>query len=132
MLDGYPRTVHQAEDLDQILAGVGKPLDFVIDMEATLDLILQRLAGRRVCRKCGDIYHLITKPSKQEKVCDVCGGELYQRADDNEETIRKRMDVYAASMQPIVNYYTKQNKIKILNGNLGTADLYNQFSLITK
>ena len=132
MLDGYPRTVNQAQDLDAMLANAQKPLDFVVNMEADMGVILKRLAGRRVCRKCGEIYHLTNKPSKKAGVCDACGGELYQRSDDNEETIKKRMDVYASSTQPIINYYAKQGKIKVLNGNLETIDLFNQFAAIAK
>lgn len=132
MLDGYPRTVNQAKDLDALLQSAGKSLDFVVNMEADLNLILRRLAGRRVCKKCGDIYHLTNKPPKVAGQCDACGGELYQRSDDNEETIRKRMEVYASSTQPIVDYYAKQGKVKILDGNLETVDLFQQFKLLAK
>ncbi len=123
MLDGFPRTVQQAQDLDTMLAKAGKPLDFALNMEADLNIILKRLTGRRVCRKCGALFHMTNKPSKKAGVCDSCGGELYQRSDDNEETIRKRMDVYFASTQPIIDYYAKQGKIKKLDGNLETVDL---------
>jgi adenylate kinase len=123
MLDGFPRTIAQAQALDQILTRINQPLDFALSMEADLDLILTRLTGRRVCRKCGSIFHLKNKPSKKVGVCDECSGELYQRSDDNEETIRKRMDVYYTSTQPIIDYYVKQNKLKVLNGNLETVDL---------
>lgn len=132
MLDGYPRTVSQAEDLDKMLAQTGKTLDFVINMEADLELILRRIVGRRVCRKCGSIYHLTNKPARVSGICDTCGGQLYQRADDNEETVKARMKVYASSTQPIVDYYMKQGKIKILNGNLETAELYKEFLLVLK
>ena len=123
MLDGFPRTAAQAQALDQILARAGKPLDFTLNMEADLDLILKRLTGRRVCKKCGALYHVANKPSRQPNVCDACGGALYQRSDDNEATIRNRMDVYYASTQPIIEYYAKQNKLKKLDGNLETKDL---------
>ncbi len=132
MLDGYPRTVTQAQDLDNMLKLVSKPLDFVVNMEAHLDLILERLAGRRVCRKCGEIYHLTNKRPKVTGICDACAGELYQRSDDNEETIKKRMDVYMTSTQPIIDYYAKQGKVRILNGNLDTADLFKQFLTVTR
>ncbi len=123
MLDGFPRTVAQAEALDVMLTRLGKPLDFALCMEADTNLILKRLTGRRVCKKCGAIFHLINKPSKVLGVCDECQGELCQRADDNEETIKKRMDVYYASTQPIIDYYAKQQKLKRLDGNLETVDL---------
>lgn len=123
MLDGFPRTVAQAQVLDTILARLNKPLDFTLCMEADTDLILKRLTGRRVCKQCSEIYHVTNKPSKVAGVCDACGGVLYQRSDDNAETISKRMDVYYTSTQPIIDYYAKQNKLKRLNGNLETVDL---------
>ncbi len=124
MFDGFPRTVKQAQDLDSLLAKAGAPLDFALNMETDPDLILRRLAGRRVCRQCGALYHVRNKPPKQAGVCDVCGGELYQRADDNEETIKARMKVYQESTQPIIDYYARQGKLKILDGNKETVDLY--------
>ena len=126
MLDGYPRTVAQAQALDQILTRLGKPLDFALTMDADLNIILKRLTGRRVCRKCGALYHLTNKPSKQAGVCDACGGETYQRGDDNEETIRKRMQIYAESTEPIIDYYAKQDKLKTVDGNKETVDLCNE------
>ncbi len=122
-LDGFPRTTQQARDLDKILANIGQPIDFVLCMEASLDIILKRLAGRRLCRKCGAVYHIHNKPSKVSAVCDACGGELYQRADDNEETIKKRMQVYESSTKPIIEYYASQGKLKKIDGNKETADL---------
>ncbi len=132
MLDGYPRTVHQAEDLDVMLTKVGTPLDFVIDMETDFDVILQRLVSRLVCRKCGDIYNLNKKAPKIAGKCDLCSGDLYQRSDDNEETIRTRLEVYVQTTQPIIDYYKKQNKIRILNGNLETVDLFHQFAAMLR
>lgn len=126
MLDGFPRTVKQAEDLDKILSKAGKQLDFALNMEASLDIILKRLAGRRVCKKCGAVYHLRNKPPKTADVCDTCGGVLYQRADDNEVTIRKRMDVYMESTQPIVDYYAKTGRLKKVDGDKETVDLHNE------
>jgi adenylate kinase len=125
MLDGYPRTTQQAQDLDKILARIDKPLDFVLCMNASLDLILTRLTGRRVCRKCGALFHIKNKPSRNPAVCDICGGELYQRADDNEETISKRMKVYDISTKPIIDYYTTQGKIKNFDGDKETVELRN-------
>ncbi|MBI4309059.1 MAG: adenylate kinase [Candidatus Omnitrophica bacterium] len=123
MLDGFPRTVAQAKDLDNILAEIGKPLDFALNMEADVDVILMRLTGRRVCRKCGALYHVRNKPPKAAGVCDLCGGELHQRCDDNEETIRKRMDVYMANTRPILAYYEQTGRLKKVDGNKGTPDL---------
>ena len=123
MLDGFPRTVKQAGDLDKILARIGKPLDFALSMDASIDVILLRLTGRRVCRKCGSIFHLRNKPAKVAGVCDSCGGELYQRSDDNEETIRKRMDVYMTSTAPIVDYYAATGRLKKVSGDKETIDV---------
>ena len=125
MLDGFPRTVKQAEDLDVMLAAAKKPLDFALYMTAGLDIILMRLSGRRVCRICGALYHLKNKPPKTAGVCDACGGPLYQRSDDNEATIRKRMDVYTASTKPIIDHYAGQGKLRQVDGNLETADVRN-------
>ncbi len=118
MLDGFPRTGVQAEELDKILSKEGQPLDFALYMKASLPVILGRLTGRRVCRSCGSLYHIINKPPKKANVCDECGGELYQRPDDNEETIRTRMKVYTKSTKPIIDYYKKQNKLKTVNADL--------------
>ncbi len=123
MLDGFPRTLKQALDLDMILAKANAPLDFALDMQADADVILKRLTGRRVCRKCGALFHMINKPPLKAGICDLCGGELYQRTDDNEETIKERMQVYQKSTQPIVDHYTKQHKLKKLDGNSETVDL---------
>jgi len=123
MLDGFPRTVKQAQDLDAILARHNVPLDFALNMEADGALLLRRLTGRRVCRKCGALFHMVNKPPLKPGVCDLCGGELYQRTDDNEETIKARMKIYQESTQPIIDYYAKQHKLKRLDGNLETADL---------
>jgi len=132
MLDGFPRTVKQAQDLDVLLAKAGAPLDFALNMEADGGLILKRLTGRRVCRKCGALFHVTNKPSLKAGVCDLCGGELYQRTDDNEETIKARMQVYQTSTQPIIDYYAKQRKLKKLDGNLETADLAQALSVMLK
>ncbi len=132
MLDGYPRTVKQAQDLDAILAKSNVPLDFAVNMEADGDLLLRRLTGRRVCRKCGALFHMTNKPPLKPGVCDACGGELYQRTDDNEETIKARMQVYQTSTQPIIDYYAKQHKLKIIDGNLETVDLCQSLATMMK
>ena len=123
LLDGFPRTVKQAEDLDKILAKTQTKLDFALNMDAGIEIILVRLSGRRVCKKCGALYHLQNKPSKVQDVCDACGGELYQRSDDNEETIRKRLDVYTTSTKPIVDYYINTRRLKKVDGGKETADV---------
>ncbi len=117
MLDGFPRTQQQAEDLDRITEKIGQPIDYTLYMNASEDVIIRRLSGRRICRQCGAIFHVENMPPKKEGVCDFCGGELYQRKDDNEETIRHRIAVYQEKTAPIIDYYEKQGKLRRLNGD---------------
>lgn len=111
MLDGFPRTRTQAEDLDKILITNKNSIDYAIYFKSTLSVIIQRLTGRRVCRKCGALFHAVNKPPKKPGACDICSGELYQRSDDNEETIKNRIAIYEKSTQPIIEYYKKQGKL---------------------
>jgi adenylate kinase len=121
MFDGFPRTSAQAADLDKVLTAHGLAVDLALYMEASLDVVLGRLTGRRVCRACGKLYHLTNMPSKKPGVCDACGGELYQRADDNEATIKNRMTVYNDSTKPIIAHYKAQGKLRAINAD-GGAD----------
>lgn len=123
MFDGFPRTSAQALDLDKILQRNGLQIDFTLYMEASLGIVLKRLTGRRVCKACGALYHLTGMPSKKAGVCDKCNGELYQRTDDNEETITKRMAVYAESTKPIIDFYKAQGKLKTVNADGGADDV---------
>lgn len=123
MLDGFPRTRKQAEDLDRILGEIRQPLDCALYMESTLPVIIPRLSGRRVCKNCDALYHIRNKPPKKDKICDLCGGELYQRADDNEVTIRTRMDVYLKSTRPVIDYYQAQGKLKKLDGDKDSEEV---------
>ncbi len=123
MLDGFPRTKQQAEDLDKILVNIKLPIEQAIYMEATLPVIIVRLIGRRVCRDCGELFHIKNKPSIKEGVCDICEGELYQRSDDNEETIKTRLDVYVKNVTPIISFYEAQNKLIKLNADNDSAKL---------
>lgn len=127
MLDGYPRNDAQAKELDAILKRIDSSLDFVLNMEATLPLILKRISGRRICKKCGAVYHLTNKPPKAADACDVCSGPLYQRSDDNEETIKNRMSVYNSSTAPILEYYRKQGKLVAFDGDKETDVLFEEF-----
>ncbi len=117
MLDGFPRTKKQAEDLDKILNKLDKSINYALNFDCSLPVIIQRLTGRRVCRKCGALFHTMNKPPKKEGVCDVCAGELYQRPDDNEETIKKRLRIYFENTTPIIQYYEAQNKLRRLDAN---------------
>ncbi|MGE0269049.1 MAG: adenylate kinase [Candidatus Omnitrophota bacterium] len=123
MLDGYPRTKAQAKSLDEILTEIKKPLDMAIYMDASLDVIIQRITGRRVAPNSGMVYHIINRPPKQQGICDVSGEKLIQRPDDNEETVRKRMAVYLENTLPIVDYYKSRGILKTLNGDHQSEEL---------
>ena len=130
MFDGFPRTENQAKDLDAILEKMGKAIDYAVYMEASLGVVLQRLTGRRVCRQCGALFHVDNKPSKEEGVCDECSGELYQRPDDNEETIKNRMNVYVENTTPIIDFYKAQGKLKQINADSGAQDVFEKANQI--
>ncbi|MGH3316941.1 MAG: adenylate kinase [Nocardioidaceae bacterium] len=105
LLDGFPRTVPQAEALDGMLAEMGTPLDGVLELKVDDEEVVRRLSGRRTCRQCGHVWHLEFDPPKEAGVCDLCGGELFQRDDDQPETIRRRLEVYLDQTAPLVDYY---------------------------
>lgn len=117
LLDGFPRTVQQADALDQILKDLGTQLDAVINIEVAKDFLIERLTGRRVCRGCGATYHVKFNAPKVDGVCDKCGGELYQRADDTIETVGNRLDVYAEQTAPLIDYYAAKKLIKNIDGS---------------
>ena len=116
MLDGFPRNVAQAQQLGQYLNSVDLALDRVINIEVDKDILVGRAVGRRICKSCGATYHVEFNPPKVDGTCDVCGGELYQRADDNEETVSKRIQVYLDETKPLVDYYSSQGIIANING----------------
>lgn len=116
LLDGFPRNVAQAEALDTLLGDTGMKLDAVLDLEVPEDEVVNRIAGRRMCRKdSSHIFHAEYAPAKVEGVCDTCGGELYQRDDDREETVRKRLEVYHAETEPIIDYYKAQGLVTTIS-----------------
>ena len=114
LLDGFPRTVQQADALDGILKELGMALDRVVNIEVDKAFLVDRLTGRRVCRTCGATYHVTNKAPKVEGVCDKCGGELYQRNDDKIETVSNRLDVYAAQTAPLIEYYQSKGMEDVL------------------
>jgi len=116
MLDGFPRTAAQAQELDNILVGMGQKIDHVISVEVPNFELLGRLTGRRTCRGCGGGFHVIFDPPRKEGVCDKCGGELYQRSDDNEVTVKSRLETYEAQTKPLIDYYEKQGKLRRIDG----------------
>jgi adenylate kinase len=116
MLDGFPRTVPQAEALDESLTEMGKTLDHVISIEVEEEELLKRLTGRRICRDCGATYHVTFAPPQQEGVCDRCGGSLYQREDDREETVAKRLQVNLEQTRALLDYYKDKGNLRRING----------------
>ncbi|TMU83338.1 adenylate kinase [Bacillus sp. BHET2] len=116
LLDGFPRTVAQAEALENILADLGKKMHYVMNINVDKDILMERLTGRRICKECGATYHLVFNPPTEEGVCDRCGGELYQRADDNEETVQNRLDVNIKQTQPLLAYYEEKGYLKNIDG----------------
>ncbi|GGU91983.1 adenylate kinase [Streptomyces litmocidini] len=122
LLDGFPRNVAQAQALDAFLKADGIELDAVLDLEVPEDEVVKRIAGRRICRKdSSHVFHVTYNAPKTEGVCDVCGGELYQRDDDTEETVRKRLSVYHTETEPIIDYYRAQNLVETISA-LGKVD----------
>ena len=118
ILDGFPRTVPQAEALDQMNIRI----DRVIDIEVPDEKITARLSGRRVCESCGASYHTMYKPSKEEGVCDACGGKTVQRKDDHPDTVKERLRVYHEQTEPLIDYYTKTGKLVVVEGQEEVAD----------
>lgn len=116
LLDGFPRTVPQAEALEAILTGLMRNIDFVINIDVNKDILMDRLTGRRICKDCGATYHLVFNPPYKEGVCDRCGGELYQRADDNAETVQNRLDVNVKQAQPLLDFYDSKGYLRDING----------------
>jgi adenylate kinase len=123
LLDGFPRTVAQAESLEHLLASQHIPLDHVISLQAPREELVRRLSGRRTCRKCGAMYHVNLDPPARPGVCDRCDGELYQRDDDREETIRARLAVYDRSTAPLNSFYQERGLLREVQGTGTTAEV---------
>jgi adenylate kinase len=116
LLDGFPRTIAQAEALDTMLSSMGKRIDHVINLKVDRGLLLDRLTGRRICKSCGATYHVLFNPPKQEGVCDKCSGELYQRSDDTEEKVGTRLDEYTNKTAPLLEYYANKGLLREVDG----------------
>jgi len=129
LFDGFPRTLAQAEALDKGLADKGKNIDKVLYIKVSNEELLKRLGGRWLCQNCQTPYHLITAPPKVPGKCDKCGGELYQREDDKEETVKERLRVFFAQTIPIVDYYRGQSKLIEVNGNQGIQEVAKEIML---
>jgi len=126
ILDGFPRTVAQAEALDKLLEEMGKKIEYVLALIVPDEELVTRLTGRRTCKNCGMMYHIKFKPPKVEGKCDVCGGELYQRPDDNEETVRNRLKVYHEQTAPLIEYYRKKGVLFEVDGNKSIEEITQQ------
>ncbi|MFD2445214.1 adenylate kinase [Bacillus sp. CGMCC 1.16607] len=124
LLDGFPRTVPQAEALEDILSELDKKIDFVINIDVNHELLMARLTGRRICKSCGSTYHLVFNPPTNEGTCDRCGGELYQRADDNESTVQNRLEVNMQQTAPLLNFYEAKGYLQNINGQQDIEVVY--------
>ena len=124
VLDGFPRTIPQAECLDAALAAKGEAIDYAVDVDVPDENIINRMSGRRACVACGATYHIVHIPTKVEGVCDRCGESLILRDDDKPETVKKRLDVYHAQTQPLMDYYTSKNVLKSVDGTQDMEDVF--------
>ncbi len=124
LLDGYPRTLDQAQTFDSLTSGTSLAIDKVIVLDLDFDVLAQRITGRRICKSCGTIYHITNKPSKVEGVCDTCGGELYQRKDDTLESLTTRLEEYRQSTEPVLDYYRGKGILSVINADQSIDDVW--------
>ena len=124
VLDGFPRTIPQAEALDRALADMGQKMDYAIDVNVPDENIVERMSGRRACVGCGATYHLVYAPAKVEGICDVCGKELILRDDDKPETVKKRLGVYHEQTQPLIDYFEKNGILRTVDGTMDIDDVF--------
>lgn len=130
ILDGYPRTIPQADALATILDEINKPIDVVLNLEVPDEELVERISGRLMCNNCGASYHRTFNPPKKEGVCDICGGELFQRADDREEAVKNRLDVYKRQTQPLIDYYAKQGLLVFLDGTKDINEVFEDIKAV--
>ncbi|WP_457548741.1 adenylate kinase [Archaeoglobus sp.] len=130
LLDGFPRTIKQAEALDEMLKELGKSIDVVIYIDVPEEEVVKRITYRRTCRNCGAVYHLIYAPPKEDNKCDKCGGELYQRDDDKEEVVRQRFKVYMENTAPLIEYYEKKGLLYRVDGTKSIDEVFAQIDEI--
>lgn len=132
ILDGFPRTVAQAQALDELLVKMNLSIGRAIFLEVPMKILMDRLTGRRVCKNCGAVYHIVSKPTKMEGKCDACGGEVIQRNDDKAEVIETRLKTYEEFTSPLKEFYKKAGKYTELDGNRGTEEVYKEIEKIIK
>ena len=128
LLDGFPRTLPQAEALEKLSKEINRPIEVVVNLDCNNEELIRRISGRRVCKNCGAPYHIVTMKPKVEGVCDLCGGPLYQRADDNEEALKVRLDHYVTDTKPLLDFYKQRGLLENFNSLVGSQELFNQVS----
>ena len=128
LLDGFPRTLPQAEALEKLSKEINRPIEVVVNLDCDNNELIRRISGRRVCKNCGAPYHIVTMKPKVEGVCDLCGGPLYQRADDNEEALKVRLDHYVKDTKPLLDFYRERGLLENFNSLVGSVELFNQVS----
>ncbi|UCG77625.1 MAG: adenylate kinase [Nitrospirota bacterium] len=126
ILDGFPRNTAQAETLDSVLADMNASLDVALSVDVDMDILMKRLTGRRTCKSCGQMFNVHFSAPKKEGICDKCDGELYQRDDDQEETIKKRLDVYEEQTAPLIDYYSNKGILTSVNGVGNMEDIFKE------
>ena len=132
LLDGFPRTLPQAEALQEISKSISRPIETVINLDCDNEELVRRISGRRVCKNCGAPYHIVTMKPKVEGVCDLCGGPLYQRKDDNEDALKVRLSHYVAETKPLLDYYQKLGLLESFNSLVGKEQLLDEVSQFLK
>lgn len=132
LLDGFPRNLHQAEELEKIGETINRPINYVIDINVPESVLKDRICGRRVCKNCGAPYHVTNLKPKVEGACDLCGGELIQRKDDNEEALKTRLDEYHHQTEPLIEFYSKKGIIHEVNGTKNLDELMSDIKEILK
>ena len=132
ILDGFPRTVAQADSLDSMLARLGKQIEHVLSLTVEDDELLTRISGRRMCENCGKGYHVIYDPPRASGICDLCGSALYQRDDDKVETMRKRLNEYYQKTAPLINYYSEKMILRPISGIGAIEDIQNRIEKVLK
>lgn len=132
LLDGFPRTLPQAEALSKMTKEISREIDVVVNLDCDNEELVRRISGRRVCRSCGAPYHVVTMKPKVEGVCDLCGGELYQRKDDNEEALKVRLSHYVQETKPLLDYYDNLGLLKSFNSLAGKEQLFDEVNKFLK
>ena len=132
LLDGFPRTLPQAEALKELSKEINRPIEVVVNLDCDNQELIRRISGRRVCKTCGAPYHVVTLKPKVEGVCDICGGPLYQRADDNEEALKVRLEHYVQDTKPLLDFYANEGLLESFNSLVGKEQLFDQVSKFLK